>query len=376
MNLFVDARRSAFDPSHCRALGLDVRTVHAVERVRRQLCGAIGVADTVRASVDDEVVRRCTLVGFPDRVVRRRAPGTARGVMVGGMGVMLAAGSVVREAELFVAIDVDAAPQRVRAEALVRMASAVEHEWLAELFPGAVAQHEALVFDAARRRVVRRTQRRYEDLVLSEQVHVDVDRLAAGEILAELARTGPDSFVPPTAADEALLSRIRFLQQWMPELGFPADASALRSEALAVLCAGCVTLAEVEAKDLVAHLRHSLTGPQRRALEQDAPTDYLLPSGRRVPVRYETGRPPAVAARIQELFGLTSTPRLAGGRVPLLIEMLAPSQRPVQITDDLESFWRRTYPEVRKQLRGRYPKHHWPEDPFTATPTSRVGTRR
>ena len=107
----------------------------------------------------------------------------------------------------------------------------------------------------------------------------------------------------------------------------------------------------------------------------DAPERYRLPSGREAVVIYADDKPPVVAARIQELFGLTATPRLAGGRVALVIHLLAPNQRPVQITDDLSSFWRSTYAEVRKVLRGRYPKHDWPEDPMNATPTSRVGKK-
>jgi ATP-dependent helicase HrpB len=115
-----------------------------------------------------------------------------------------------------------------------------------------------------------------------------------------------------------------------------------------------------------------LSRRQHQALEREAPAHFTLPTGRAVPIAYETDRPPAFAARIQEVFGLRATPRLAAGRVKLVIQLLAPSQRPMQITDDLQNFWRTTYPEVRKQLRGRYPKHAWPEDPLDAKPTSRV----
>jgi ATP-dependent helicase HrpB len=173
-------------------------------------------------------------------------------------------------------------------------------------------------------------------------------------------------------AERTWLERVRFLQRGMPELGLPTDIDALLAEVVVSLCAGCCSLAEVRAADLLRALRGLLSHQQRVALDHEAPAQYRLPSGRAATVVYADGKPPAVAARIQELFGLTATPRLAGGRVPLVIELLAPSQRPVQITDDLESFWRTTYPEVRKQLRGRYPKHAWPEDPFTATPTSKT----
>jgi ATP-dependent helicase HrpB len=141
------------------------------------------------------------------------------------------------------------------------------------------------------------------------------------------------------------------------------------------MCAGRVSLDEVRRLDLAEALSGSLTHHQRSALRADAPVAYELPSGRKAPIDYD-GEAPAVEARIQELFGQTSTPHLAGGRVPLVVRMLGPSYRPVQITDDLESFWRTTYPEVRKQLRGRYPKHNWPEDPFSAQPTSKTGRRQ
>jgi ATP-dependent helicase HrpB len=111
-------------------------------------------------------------------------------------------------------------------------------------------------------------------------------------------------------------------------------------------------------------LRAQLLPGQLRALDHEAPERLRLPSGRLAPLVYERGKPPSLAARIQDLFGLATTPRLAGGRVRVVVEILAPSNRPVQVTDDLDSFWKRTYPEVRKQLRGRYPKHAWPESPL------------
>ena len=110
-------------------------------------------------------------------------------------------------------------------------------------------------------------------------------------------------------------------------------------------------------------------------LAREAPAEIRLPTGRSVAVAYRADGPPTIAARIQELFGLTATPRLAAGRVPLVIQLLAPNQRPVQVTDDLASFWRTTYFDVRKQLRGRYPKHAWPDDPLSATPVARPGRR-
>jgi ATP-dependent RNA helicase HrpB len=378
MQLFREAEQRHFGADACRALGLDVRAVRAVERARRQLRSALAGRrgdSAVHDLVDEETLLRCTLAGFPDRVVRRRASGSPRGVMVGGTGVVLDPSSIVREAELFVAVEVDAGPRRALSESRVRVASAVRREWLA-MFPGALHVEREVVFDAARERVVERRRERFADLVLDETVQLDVDRWRAGEVLAEAARRDPARALQFTAAAQHWLRRVQFVQRWMPDAGFPADIDAWLAGLVADWCAGRRSFAELRAVDVLGALRAALTPVQQRALDRDAPDSYQLPSGRATPVLYEDGKPPAVAARIQEIFGLRRTPRLAAGRVALVFHLLAPNQRPVQITDDLESFWRSTYPEVRKVLRGRYPKHAWPEDPLTATPTSRVGRAR
>jgi len=376
--LFTEAAHAQFDPNTCRELGLDLRSVRAVERARRQLQRALGCRDRLVAASDEELLLRCTLAGFPDRLVRRRASASPRGIMVGGTGVVLMDSSVVRDAELFVAVEVDAGLRRERSrersEARVRLASAVRPEWLAAMFPGCVTRHSDLVFDGDRQCVVERTRELFEDLALWESVSFDVDRQRAGMVLAEVAQRDPLQAVRIGDSERAWLARVRFLQRWMPELGLPASTDTLLTEAVRSLCVACRSFAEVRSADLLGVLRGLLSHPQRAALDREAPAQYRLPSGRWTTLTYMDGKPPAVAARIQELFGLTATPRLARGQVPLVIELLAPNQRPVQITDDLESFWRTTYPEVRKQLRGRYPKHAWPEDPLTVTPTSK--TRR
>jgi ATP-dependent helicase HrpB len=145
--------------------------------------------------------------------------------------------------------------------------------------------------------------------------------------------------------------------------------------AVAALASGAASLEALRRADVPGAVAGLLTHRQRSALEREAPPQWTLPSGRTVPVLYERDRPPSAAGRIQEMFGLAATPRLGGGRVPLVLALLAPNQRPVQITDDLASFWRTTYAQVRAELRGRYPRHAWPDDPMTATPTSRAKRR-
>jgi ATP-dependent helicase HrpB len=371
--LFAGAERMGFDAGVCRREGLDGGALRAVARARRQLLerARAGSGPSRGTHASAETLLRCVLAGFPDRVVRRRGAASARGVMVGGTGVVLDARSVVREAELFVAVELDGAADG-SAELRVRLASAVERGWLDEMFPHAVRTTETIEFDAAQQRVVRRTRELFHDLVLAERVSAEVERGAAGEVLAAAARRDPGAAAGIGDDERAFLARLRFLQRWMPELQLPPDADAFLADAVVALCEGKRSFAELRRSDVLGVLHGLLTHAQRTALERDAPARFALPTGRSVPIAYEPERPPWFAARIQEVFGLRATPRLAGGRVPLVIQLLAPSQRPMQITDDLESFWRTTYPEVRKQLRGRYPKHAWPDDPLAAQPTSRV----
>jgi ATP-dependent helicase HrpB len=368
LELFEDAARRGLGADACRALGLDPRAVRAVERARRQLArGAPPDRDD-----DPQRLLRCVLAGFPDRVARRRAPGSDRAVLVGGIGAALDATSVVREAELFVAVDMEGGRG---ADARIRMASAIERAWLDDAFPGAVTEGEELTFDADRGAVVARHVVRYLDLVLAERIRTDVDPIAAGALLGDALAGDPARLSTLAAPHEGLLARLRFLAGAMPELGLPEDPLALFAEAVRAAASGQTRAAAVASADLGGMVRGLLSTPQRRALEREAPSHWQLPTERAAPIVYEPGRPPYVAARIQECFGLTATPRLAGGRVPLVFELLSPAQRPVQVTDDLASFWRTGYFDVRRELRGRYPRHPWPDDPLAAPPTARAKRR-
>ena len=154
----------------------------------------------------------------------------------------------------------------------------------------------------------------------------------------------------------------------MPELGWPDDDDALIAGILAEACQDKTSLDEVERMDLIPLLEGHLDRHQARELREGAPESLSLPRGPRVRLFYEAGRPPVLAARLQELFGWTETPRVARGRIPVLLHILGPNGRPVQVTDDLHSFWTTTYFQVRKDLRGRYPKHSWPDEPLEAQP--------
>jgi ATP-dependent RNA helicase HrpB len=367
--LFAEVARARFMAEACERLGLDASAVRAVERTRRLLRRN---ARERAVDVPSEVGLRAVLAGFPDRVCRRRVAGSARAVMVGGVGVTLTAESVVRDAELFVAVEVEGGERG--AEARVRLASAVERTWLTATFPEAVRTERTVGFEDDRvDRIVARTVVRYRDLVLDTRVRAG----APGEVaalLGEAAASDPRALLGARDDVAALVARLRFLGRAMPELALP-DSDALVGDAVRAFATSARSVADVRRADVCGAMAGLLTHAQRTALEAHAPSHWTLPSGRRVPMTYAPDRPPAVAARIQELFGLAASPRLGGGRVAMVFELLAPNQRPMQVTDDLASFWRTTYVAVRAELRGRYPKHPWPDDPLRAEPTARAKRR-
>jgi ATP-dependent helicase HrpB len=376
MELFEEAARARFDRHACMRRGLDPGAVRAVERVRRQLLRTTAADRRPGEAAGTAVARllRCVLAGFPDRVCRRREQGSPRAVMAGGTGVTLAAESVVRTAELFVAVSVEGGARGV--ESRVRIASAVERRWLDEVFPGSVTRERTVILDESRGRVVGRSVVRYRDVTLEEAIRGDVTRAEVAGALADAAARDPRGLLGPRPDVDALVARLQFLGRAMPELGLPEDAESLVRDAVAALVSGAESVEALRRADVPAAMEGLLTHRQRSALEREAPSQWTLPSGRRVPVVYERDRPPSAAGRVQEFFGLAATPRLGGGRAPLVLALLAPNQRPVQITDDLGSFWRTTYAQVRAELRGRYPRHAWPDDPTTATPTSRAKRRQ
>ncbi len=316
----------------------------------------------------EEVVGRSLLAAFPDRLARRRQPGGRRGVMVGGRGVVLSEGSGVLDGDLFLAVELTASAPGEHADLLVRKAVWVDPAWL----PCEELQHRVLVeFDPRRERVEGREQTLFRDLVIEskearppdEDASTALLRAAEADLEKALALDRPDL--------ARFLQRVAFLRESMPELGFPAFGLDWVGSVLPLLVEGKRSFEELRRAPLLEILQGQLAFRQREALESEAPERIEVPSGSKVRLVYEPGQPPILPVRIQELFGWTETPRLAGGRVPVLLHLLAPNHRPQQVTQDLAGFWANTYPQVRKELRGRYPRHAWPEDPLTAPPERR-----
>jgi ATP-dependent helicase HrpB len=290
--------------------------------------------------------------------------------MVGGRGVRLAPSSHVLDPELFVCVEVDAG----QTEALVRQASAVQRDWLP---PDQVRVAIDVGFDPVTERVTAWRRLRFEDLIIEETPAAMPDDAQTAQVLAAAAAEKLEWVLPPEDSPAGrFLTRVRCLGQWMPEWQLPPFDDGMLRDVLPWLCPGCRSFADLRHADWLAVLQGRLTHAQLQAVEREAPERLQVPSGSRLLLHYEVGRPPVLAVKIQEMFGLRETPRIAGGRVPVLLHLLAPNQRPQQVTDDLASFWANTYRQVRKELRARYPRHAWPEDPWTAVPERRPRPRR
>ena len=336
------------------------RTLFAV---RDQLVRSLPRESEPRGDTE-RAVEHALFAAFVDRVARRRETGSPRGALIDGRGVRLDTASAVSEAELFVCIDM----QADHAEARVRLASAVAREWLTE---EEIEERTELIFDARAEKVLAKRQRHWRGLVLEERdVPAPRDEATAALLAREATRNPERSIDLQNGELAAFLARVRCLGEWCPELDLPAftddDILALLPE----LCVGLRAIKELRALPLEQTLRGRLSYEQSQALEREAPERLQVPSGPRIKLVYREGSAPVLAARIQQLFGWNSTPRIARGRVTVLLHLLAPNGRPQQVTDDLAGFWVRTYPVVRKELRRRYPKHAWPETPPTGSSPS------
>jgi ATP-dependent helicase HrpB len=341
-----------------------------VLRARDQLAQMLDTDLVANGVESDQAVMRAVLAAFPDRVCRRRNPGGRKGIMVGGRGVRLDNRSAVTRPSLFVAVDVEAGQE----ETLVRVASGIEREWLPATL---VSSGVETGFDSASGRVQAWKRTRYLDLVLEESPTVAPEGEAAQAALAGAARA-QFAEIRPTADSPAgqFRTRVRWLRGYRPQLELPAFDDAELLQLLDMFASSCRSLGELKKADWLGAMQGRLTREQLLAVEREAPDRIAVPSGSSVALTYEEGRPPILAVRIQELFGLQDTPRIAGGTVPVLLHLLAPNYRPQQVTEDLASFWRNTYPVVRKELRVRYPKHAWPEDPLTAPPQKKPSGKR
>lgn len=340
-----------------------------VLRAAEQLFHLADFERAPRAARPEIALMKALLEAFPDRLAKLRAGTQDRALMVGGRGVRLDSSSRVRGEPLFLAIELNDAGGEARA----RLASAVERAWLSA---ESVRNCEELFFNPTRGQVEARARTYWTDLLLEETPVAISDKESAAALLAQNARQQLDGVLPTadTAAGR-FLARLRWLADARPDLELPPLDQADIEQMLPDICHGLRSLDELRNADWLGWLQSRVGYDRLAEIDRLAPAELELPSGNRHAILYETGQPPVLTVRIQELFGMAATPTIAGGRVPLLLHLLGPNYRPQQITADLASFWQDGYPEVKKELRRRYPKHAWPDDPLATRPT-RSGLKR
>ena len=314
----------------------------------------------VQRSKNNEALRKCILIGFSDRVARRVDEGTLRCTLVHGRRGTLATESVVRNSALLVAAEVrEIGGRKGDVNTILSLATAISIEWLQELFPHDVQSAIQVEFDSVTRRVQASSVMRFRDLAVSEKRMEPPPADAAARLLAEEIMSGRLQLPSWDHGVEQWIVRLNLLAQWCPELQLPPIQDDDRRHILEQFCLGSASYRDLKELDVRSAVKSWLSAAQRGLLDQHAPERITLSNGRTPKVTYEAASPPFISLRIQELFGVTQIPRIGMGRVALSVHILAPSMRPVQVTQDLGNFWKEHYPKIKSELKRKYPKHEW-----------------
>jgi ATP-dependent helicase HrpB len=323
---------------------MDSRTKQHFEQIRRI------VRPPKQHKHDPSALPLSILAAFPDRVARRRKDNQL--LLASGGSAKLAYDARV---DFLVAVDIE--DRSEHALPLVRLYSPIEPAWLVDQFPDRVRERVAVEWNRSAERVEAVSALLYDDLVIEETRGGTPDPEQAAELVAQKAlEAGVERFVDREELD-----------QFLARIAFASDHAAIPKidleSAFRKLCRGLKSFTELKAaaQSLIPALEQQA---HTRLLNEVAPSRIRLPGGRQTMVHYDAGKPPWIASRLQDFFGMRETPRIAGGNVALVVHLLAPNQRPVQTTTDLAGFWQRLYPQVRRELSRRYPKHAWPEDPY------------
>jgi len=354
------AEQRNFNPQTCRPLGVQAPAAREAAALAAQFLRIAkdeGLDVTPRDETG-EALQRCVLAGFPDMVAMRLDAGTLRCALVHGRKGVLARESVVTT-PLLVASEVREVEIRGGVETLLTLATAIKEEWLRELFPDGFRETTEVFFDSSLRRVLAKKQTRFHDLVLhSEQS----DKVPLEEAAALLAREVEAGTCPMKLWDntvEQWILRLNQLAEWFPEYELPKLGDEERRMLLEQICHGATSYKEIKERSVWPTVKSWLSPLQQQLLDEQAPERIELPGGRKAKIIYAPGATPHIAARIQDLYGVTGELRIAAHRIPLVIQVLAPNHRPIQITQNLATFWKDSYPRIKQELQRKYPRHEW-----------------
>ncbi|MBA8882758.1 ATP-dependent helicase HrpB [Dokdonella fugitiva] len=369
----------AREQARVRDAGADPKALAAIAQAAdawRRRCGdpRAGSGSGRDAVASATAIGDVLVHAFPDRIARQDPGNPRRYTLANGRGARLADDSALYGEPWLVVVDL----RQEDRDSLVHAAAPFDPALLERDFADRLVRERSVTWNRDTRAVDAFELRRFDAIVLERRGVPARPEDAVPALLGAVRELGLAALPWSDHARELRL-RVNALRSWCPELGLPdfSDAALLASldEWLAPYLAGKRRLDALQAAELSEALASRIDFAQRRALDEQAPVALRVPSGMERRISYADGAAPVLAVKLQELFGLADTPRIGGGRVPLTLHLLSPGGKPVQVTQDLRSFWERTYPEVKKELKGRYPKHPWPDDPWTAAPTHRAKPR-
>lgn len=356
----------------------DPWALRAVERSSRQLIRLTDKTAKVSVEVSDyaDMISRLLLCGFPDRVAKLREDGHGRFLLGQGRGVKLSPMSGLIKSPFIVAVNVDAGD---KAEGQVHLAAPLEEIIIREECSGRIRTVRKIEWDKRDKRITANVEERLGAVLLSRKPFNPPDAETL-PILCEVVRSNPSGTLNFSREVRQFQGRVALMQRNFIEGSWPDlsdECLTARPEDWLLPWLGNIRTAQgLSGLDVLPALRARLLRQQQRQLDELAPISIVVPSGSRIYIDYTSGDTPVLAVKLQEMFGLSDTPVIADGRVKLLLHLLSPARRPVQITQDLKGFWNSGYQMVKKELKGRYPKHPWPDDPWNALPTRKMKPRR
>src|SRR5580692_10021535 len=362
MRAWSYAFNNQFRMDACRKLGIHAVTAKQVGPLFDQF---LRIAkdeglETRPNEVKDEALQKCILIGFSDRVGRRMDQGTLRCELVHGRRGVLARESKVQHSPLFVVAEIREVEGRDReVNTILSLATAIEADWLRELFPADIKSDVHVQFDAQQKRVLAAELLRFRDLALAAKRIDPPPAEAAARLLADEVLAGRLLLPNWDHSVEQWLARLHLLCQQCPDLQLPPITDEDKQHIIEQLCHGAVSYKDIKEREVKPIVMSWLSSAQRELLDRHAPERLPLPNGRTPKVNYENGKPPYISLRIQELYDVNQTPKIALGRVPVTVHILTPGMKPIQVTQDLTNFWREHYPKIKSELQRRYPKHLW-----------------
>ena len=363
MRVWRYADQANYNMDACRRLGIHAQGARQVGPLFAQFLDIAEKEglDIAESRVDGTAVRKCVLAGFSDQLARRLDAGTLRCELVHQRRGVLARESTIQKSPLLVAAEISEIEGRGgEVNVLLTMATAIEEPWLKEIFPDDYREMRAVVYDEPARRVVTRRERRFRDLVLETKASSDEAPLdAAAALLTKEVLAGRLKLDAWDDTVEQWITRVNRLAEWFPELEVNPITDADRATLVEQICYGELGYRDLKDKPVMPILRDWLTAEQLAVIDAYLPERLTMANGRRSRLTYNKEGPPVLSARIQELYGIDGKFSVGHGRVPVKIEVLAPNQRPIQVTDDLSNFWREQYPKVKAELSRRYPRHEW-----------------